>query len=276
MSSQAEYWNEIGGPSWAEGQVQLDAQLGPFGELAIAAARIGTGEAVLDIGCGCGGTTAEIAELVGPSGRVVGLDLSAPMLARARERLVGPPVDLVLGDAATTPLPARAFDVLFSRFGIMFFEDPVQALDHLRASAKVGGRVGFVVWQALEQNLWVTVPARALAGLVEPPPLGGRGEPGPFSMSDGDHLEGTLRAAGYRDVELAGESLDLAIGGGLPVDAAATFALDHGPLRRVLAMASDEVRATAVERIADALRAFETPSGVRLPAAVWVVTARAT
>src|SRR5262245_28309639 len=124
MTSQAEYWNEAGGAAWVDGQAQLDAQLAPFGALAMEAAAIRSGEVVLDVGCGCGATAVELATLVGTSGRVVGLDVSAPMLERARERVSGLPVELLLGDAATYPLPPASFDVLFSRFGVMFFEDP--------------------------------------------------------------------------------------------------------------------------------------------------------
>ena len=273
MISQAEYWNDTAGLGWVEAQVQLDAQLGPCGELAMMAAAVEPGETVLDVGCGCGGTTLELAALVGPAGRVVGLDLSAPMLARARERIVAPNVELVLGDAATTPLPPGGFDVLFSRFGVMFFDDPVAALAHLRRALKAGGRAAFVVWQPLEVNPWVTVVAEAIAGLVELPSLGGPDEPGLFSMADGDRLRRTLSSAGYVDVELAGERLDMAIGGGLRADEAAAFSIDHGPMRRGLATAPDHVRAAAAERVAAALRAFDTAGGVHLGGAVWVVTA---
>lgn len=274
MSSQAEYWNDAGGVSWVDGQAQLDAQLAQFGALAIEAAAVESGEVVLDVGCGCGATTEELALLVGASGRVVGLDVSAPMLARARERLSGRPVELLLGDAATVALPARSFDVLFSRFGVMFFDDPLAAFAHLRGALKPGGRVAMVVWQSLSANAWVTVPVAAVADMVEPPALGSAGEPGPFSLSDPDGVLAMLRAAGYTDVDLTGHEMDITVGGGLPLQAAVEFTLEHGPLRRVLASASPEVRAAAADRVAVALSAYNGPSGVRMPAAVWVITAR--
>jgi SAM-dependent methyltransferase len=274
MSSQAEYWNDAGGASWVDGQALLDVQLAQFGALAIEAAVVQSGEVVLDVGCGCGATTEELMSLVGTSGRVVGLDVSAPMLARARERLAGRPVELLLGDAATFALPARSFDVLFSRFGVMFFDEPLAAFAHLRGALKHGGRVAMAVWQSLSANAWVTVPVAAVAGIVEPPALGSAGEPGPFSLSDHDGVLTMLRAAGYSDVDLTGHELDITVGGGLPLQAAVEFTLDHGPLRRVLASASPEVRAAAADRVAAALSAFDGPSGVRMPAAVWVITAR--
>ena len=276
MSSQAEYWNDAGGVSWVTGQAQLDAQLAPFGTLAIEAAAIQPGEAVLDVGCGCGATTEELAALVGSSGRIVGLDVSAPMLERARERLSGKPVELLLGDAATFALPAGSFDVLFSRFGVMFFDEPQGAFAHLRGALKVGGRVAMVAWQSQSANPWATVPIDAVADIVEPPALGGAGEPGPFSLSDHDALLALLRGAGYTDVDLTGHEVDITVGGGLPLPAAVAFTLDHGPVRRVLSTASPEIRAAANERVTAALSAYDGPSGVRMPAAVWVITARTT
>jgi SAM-dependent methyltransferase len=275
MPTQSEYWNAEAGRSWVDAQEQLDAQLGPCGALVMSATALQPGEAVLDIGCGCGGTTADLARAVGDDGRVVGVDISAPMLARARERVTAPNVELILADAATAPLPAEAFDVLFSRFGVMFFEDPVAAFAHLRGALRPGGRVAFAAWQPLEVNPWVTVPDAAIAGLVEPVPLGGGGEPGPFSLADRDRLRRLLLDAGYVDVGVAAEELEMLIGGGIHAAEAAAFSIDHGPLRRALATAPGEVRAAAAERITAALADHDSPEGVRLGAAMWVVTARA-
>ena len=276
MTSQAEYWNDAGGVSWVDGQAQLDAQLAPLGALAIEAAAVQPGEVVLDVGCGCGATTEELTSLVGTSGRVVGLDVSAPMLERAGERLAGKPVELLLGDAATFALPAHSFDVLFSRFGVMFFEEPLPAFAHLRGTLKLGGRVAMVVWQSPSANAWATVPIEAVSDIVEPPALGGAGEPGPFSLTDRDAVLTMLRAAGYTDVDLTGHEMDVTVGGGLPLPAAVDFTIDHGPVRRVLASASPDIRAAARERVAAALSPYDGRLGVRMPAAVWVVTARTT
>ena len=130
-----------------------------------------------------------------------------------------------------------------------------------------------VVWQSPSANPWATVPIEAVADIVEPPALGGAGEPGPFSLSDHDGVLTMLRVAGYTDVDLTGHEVDVTVGGGLPLPAAVAFTLDHGPVRRVLASASPEVRAAATERVAAALSPYDGPSGVRMPAAVWVITA---
>jgi SAM-dependent methyltransferase len=274
VSSQAEYWNEDGGLAWVDAQVQLDAQLAGVGALAVHAAAVRSHEVVLDVGCGCGATTAQLAALVGPSGRVVGVDLSAPMLARARDSVTEPHVEFVLGDAGSVPLPAQAFDVLYSRLGVMFFEDSVAAFAHLHAALKPDGRLSVVVWQSLAENEWVTVPANAVADLVELPPLGGPDEPGPFRFGDPGRLRSTLGAAGYVDIEVVGHRIGLPVGGGLPQEEAAWFTVDHGPLRRVLASASAAIRASAAERIAAALSPYVTPTGVQLSSAAWVATAR--
>jgi ubiquinone/menaquinone biosynthesis C-methylase UbiE len=274
MSSQTEYWNDAGGISWVVGQEQLDLQLEPFGVLAMNAAAVQPGEVVLDVGCGCGATSLELAARVGASGRVVGLDLSAPMLERARERGAGLPIDFLLGDAATHPLALGSFDVLFSRFGVMFFDEPSRAFAHLRSALKQDGRVAMVVWQSIAANPWVSVPIAAVADVVEPPALGAVGEPGPFSLADPEHLAELMRDAGYADVELEGHDMEMTVGGGLPLEASVEFTVEHGPLRRVLASATPEVRAAAADRVADELSRYDGPSGVRMPAAVWIITAR--
>jgi SAM-dependent methyltransferase len=274
MSSQAEYWNDAGGISWVVGQEQLDLQLEPFGARAMDAAAVQAGEVVLDVGCGCGATAIGLAARVGASGRVVGLDLSAPMLERARERARGLPIDFLLGDAATHALAPGSFDVLFSRFGVMFFDEPVAAFAHLRGALKRDGRVAMVVWQSLAANPWVSVPIAAVADVVEPPALGAAGEPGPFSLADPKHVATLLRDAGYTDVDLEGHDMEMTIGGGLPLEAAVEFSIEHGPLRRVLASATPQVRTAAADRVADALSRYDGPSGVRMPAAVWIITAR--
>jgi SAM-dependent methyltransferase len=274
MSSQTEYWNDAGGISWVEGQEQLDLQLEPFGALAVDAAAVQTGEVVLDVGCGCGATSIELAGRVGATGRVVGLDVSAPMLNRARERASGLPIDFLLGDAATHALVPGTFDVLFSRFGVMFFDEPSTAFAHLRTALVRGGRVSMVVWQSIAANPWVSVPIAAVADVVEPPALGAAGEPGPFSLADPDELATLLRAAGYADVDIRGHDTEMIVGGGLTLDAAVEFTVHHGPLRRVLTAATPEMRAAAADRVADALSRYDGPTGVRMPAAVWIVTAR--
>ncbi len=216
MPTQAEYWNEAGGSSWVAGQEELDAQLAPFGALALEAASFRPGEAVIDVGCGCGATTIAIAARVGETGRDRrARRLGADARALRHERISEPNVELVLGDAATAPLPDASFDAVFSRFGVMFFDDAGATIRDLRAALRPGGRMALVVWQDLTRNPWITVPAAAVEGLVKPLVLGDSDEPGPFSLGDPDHLRTLLETAGYSDVDLTGHELAMTIGGGL-------------------------------------------------------------
>ncbi|HYZ33803.1 MAG TPA: methyltransferase domain-containing protein, partial [Crenalkalicoccus sp.] len=149
------YWNGPAGRSWVAGQERMDATFAPLTEVALALAAPRPGERVLDIGCGCGGTLLALADRVGSAGEVLGLDVSAPMLARAAERAAGlPQVRTALGDAAAHPLPPAHFDLGFSRFGVMFFRGPVGAFRHIRAALRPGGRLVFICWRALAENDW--------------------------------------------------------------------------------------------------------------------------
>jgi SAM-dependent methyltransferase len=272
--TQFEFWNEAGGQSWVDGQRELDAQLAPFGALTLDAAALRAGETVLDVGCGCGTTTVQLADGVGPSGRVVGADISEPMVARARATVNAPNVEFLLGDAASMPLPEHAFDVLFSRFGVMFFDAPVAGLAHLRSTLRPDGRVAWVVWQPAEVNEWVTVPLGAIADVVEPVPMGDASTPGPFAFGDPDYVRRVMGDAGYADIRITPRAVDFVVGGGLPYDESIDFLVEYGLLRHVLGSATPPVRAAARDRLAEALESYEQPDGVHMASAVWMVTAR--
>src|SRR5881628_2723223 len=158
-------------------------------------ARIGAGERVIDIGCGCGDTTIALARRVGPAGLVLGIDVSAPMLARAADAAREAGVAHVRfehADAQTHRFPAQAFDVLYSRFGVMFFSDPAAAFGNLRTALRPGGRLGFVCWQAVPENPWIAVPLEAAAQHMALPPPPAPGAPGPFSFADPERVRRIL------------------------------------------------------------------------------------
>ncbi len=170
---QQRFWNEHAGPTWVRWQDALDRQIRPHGDLALEALAPAPGESVLDVGCGCGDTSLELARRVGDKGAVLGVDLSAPMLERARARAVEagmPQLRFEQVDAQSGELGAAAFDALFSRFGVMFFEDAPSAFGNLARALRPGGRLAFVCWQPPSENPWVTVPMAAVAPLLTLPP----------------------------------------------------------------------------------------------------------
>src|SRR6185503_11565956 len=183
-AEQIKYWNETAAPKWVEYQAVLDTQLEELGRLAMERARLVPGERVLDVGCGCGATTRALAARVGARGSAHGVDISAPMLARAAEltRAAGVGnVRFTNADAQTYAFEPGGADVLFSRFGVMFFTDPPAAFTNLRRALRPGGRVAFVCWQPLAENPWLLVPLSTAAQHIQLPPPPAPGAPGPFA-----------------------------------------------------------------------------------------------
>ena len=173
------YWNSAGGRRWVERQQSQDIVLGPILQATLERAQLRQGERVVDIGCGTGASSIALAERAGPSGQVLGVDVSAPMLARAAERLPpGAPVKFVRADATTYRFESAAFDLLFSRFGVMFFAEPVRAFANLRTALKPSGRLAFACWRKFDENPWLQVPLRAALEHVPPLPRPGPEDPG--------------------------------------------------------------------------------------------------
>jgi len=271
---QIEYWNATAGPKWVEQQEGLDAQLRPLGEILIA--RLGDlkGRRVLDVGCGCGEHALAVARRVGRHGAVAGVDVSEPMLARARERAaLVPNVSFVAADAQTAAFSAP-FDVVTSRFGVMFFSDFAAAFTNLAAALVPGGRLGFVCWQPIEMNPWMHVPMKVVARLVEPPSPPPPGSPGPFGLDDEARIRGALGAAGFVDVALEDVREPQNVAGAKTLDDAVSFLMIAGPAAAALKGAPPDVRARVAASMREALAPFAGPSGVVLPAASWIVTAK--
>lgn len=269
------YWNGPAGLRWVSEQAVLDRMLEPFGRATLARAAVATGERIIDVGCGCGTTTLLLAQATGPTGAVTGVDISAPMIAVAREALRGlPHVQLVEADATTLRLDAPA-DLLFSRFGVMFFPDPAAAFANLVSLLRPGGRLAFVCWRPLAENAWASVPFVAANRVVgNATPLDASG-PGPFSFADPGIVRGLLEGAGLTDVALEGFDHGVVLGESL--DEAVEHALFAGPAARLLADADAATRARAREAVRTELaqRATQaTNEGVSLGAATWLVTAR--
>jgi SAM-dependent methyltransferase len=274
-AEQRAYWNEQAGPLWVQMQERMDAQIAAHGARALAQLNARPGERVLDVGCGCGDTALAIARAVGASGRVLGLDISAPMLARARERAAAAGLanaSFELADAQTHALPAGAFDALFSRFGVMFFEDPAAAFTNLARALRSGGRVVFACWQPVAANTWVAAPMAALGSVLPLPPPPAPGAPGPFAFGDTEHVRAILAKAGFGEIAFRSEQLPMAM---KSVDDAAAFLTEMGPASRAIREAGggDALREKAQAAIRTAIAPHARNGRVELPSAIWVVSA---
>jgi SAM-dependent methyltransferase len=271
--SQLEYWNGAPGQKWVRNQAIMDASLADATAGLFACAAIAPGEKVLDIGCGSGETSLMAAAAVGPQGTVTGLDISKPLLELARRRAEGVAnLRFIEADASAHPF-TPAFDLLLSRFGVMFFDEPRAAFANIRKAAAPGGRIAFVCWRALSENEYAAMPFEIAKPLMPPLPPPNPHAPGPFALSDPDRLCGILAEAGFRDIALG--KLDGAMRMGTTAEEAGIQATSLGPTARSLALFDDAVRARVLAAVTDAFRAYPVTDGhITCRIACWLVTAK--
>ena len=277
-TDQAERWNSGEDLAhWLDNQARYDRMNEPFTALILDAAAFRPGAQVLDVGCGCGGTTLAAARLIAP-GQGVGVDLTRPMLARARARAEAAGLGNAVfqqGDAQVHPFGPARFDTVISRFGTMFFADPVAAFANVRSAVRPGGRLIFVCWQPLAANQWLLVPGAALAEHLPPPGFGSGDGPGMFAFADPDRVRPILAAAGWRDIEITSEPRSILVGGGGSVDDAVEFLRTGSMGRMMLAGADADTVDRAVASVRAALTPYADAEGVHLDAGVWLVQAAA-
>lgn len=264
--------DELRVAAWAEVREALELQLAPLGQRALAAIAAHPGESVLDIGCGGGETTLELARAVAPDGTVTGIDLSAAVL-RFAERAAKDckQVRFVHADAQLFAFEPASFDAAFSRFGVMFFTDPTGAFLNIRRSLKPNGRLAFVCWRSLEENLLDFLPLKAASDHLPPQPAPDPDAPGPFAFADPGRMRGILEGAGFEEIAITAH--DEQVGSG-DLDTMLAVCSRVGALGKIL-RENPELRAAALPAVRSVLAAHDGPAGVRLNAAIWVVTARA-
>ena len=277
-AEQIEAWNEGIGKAWIAHLDALDRQIAPLGEAAMAAAAVKRGDSVLDIGCGAGQTTIEIARQVGETGWAHGVDVSGLMISAAgiaARKNAALNVSFEIADAQTFKFRPAAYDIAYSRFGVMFFKDPVAAFINIRSALKPNGRVTFCCWRLSAENPLMSVPLQAAADLLPPPdgPPGDPHAPGPFAFADPDRVRAILGAAGFTDISI--EKWDGLMGPN-PGDDAIRITTDLGPLGRRLTevQADASLRLRVREAVRHGLRDFISADGtLRAPGAGWIVRA---
>jgi ubiquinone/menaquinone biosynthesis C-methylase UbiE len=275
-ADQIAYWNGPNGQRWTDRQASQDVLLAPVSELLIDRIAPKAGDRIVDIGCGCGATSIALAKRVAPDGFVLGVDISAPMLARARQLAPkGLPLDFAQADATVYPFEPQSFDLLVSRFGVMFFAEPVVSFANLRKALRPQARVVFACWREPRENPWMMAPLQAVYRHVPRLPQTGPEDPGPFAFASEERVKRILSEAGYAGIamEACNIALDIAIGRGL--DAAADAALEIGPSARALDGHPPEVRAAARASVRELLAPHARGETVPLPGSIWIVTAKA-
>lgn len=277
-AAQIAYWNDRAGATWTEFQERLDKLFEPITALALDAAAPALGERVIDVGCGCGATVLALAGRVGATGHILGLDVSEPMSTRARQRIAASAIghaEVVVSDAALHAFPRGDTDLLFSRFGVMFFADPVAAFANLRRAMRPGGRLLCVAWRPLADNPWFSVPLEAGRALLAPQPPSDPDAPGPFAFANRERTLGILSSAGWREVHLTHHDVPMKFADAGQFEQASEFATRMGAMARLLADVDADVRETVRLAVAEALKPYDGPDGINLTGSIWLLSARA-
>jgi SAM-dependent methyltransferase len=272
---QRRYWANEGQQQYQQHGDRFEAMVAPFGHVVLDAAQLRPGNQVLDVGCGYATTTIDAARRVTPSGRALGVDLSAAMLQTARRRVAATGLDhvaLLEADAQVHAFDPESFDAVISRFGIMFFDNPQAAFANLARALRPGGRLTFACWQDPLKSEWVATAIGAVVPLLGgPPQLGTPDTPGPWAFADGDRLERLLAAAGFRDVHLEPVTRPQRIGN--DVADAVGFVMSLPETHQLFAGAPEDTVAAAAAAVGAAFTPHAGPDGLVLNASAWLVTA---
>lgn len=273
---QKKTWNNEQAVDWIAWKEPLEWMLRSLTDSIISHAGLKGGERVLDVGCGCGDTMLDLLARVGMSGNVTGIDISEPMLQVALNRVRNfgyTNYSLINNDAQTVEFPEQSFDLVFSRLGIMFFEDPVSAFKQFHKALKPGGRIEFVAWQDADKNEWIREPQAAVAKVIQLPDPEPPRSPGLFAFADPDYVREILEAAGFANIDIDPLESTFTIAGGSNIDKAIHFMEQVSPLRHTLEGLSEPQRNNALLTLTDCMRSHMADQGVRMGYAAWHVRA---
>jgi len=273
-NEQAALWNGRAGRAWVDAQESLDRLFTPFEHLLVNEVRAAHGRRVLDVGCGTGATTLAIARALGTEGGCTGADISEPMIAVARARAgrEGAPASFVCGDAQRHPFEPASFDMIVSRFGVMFFDSPVQAFSNLLNAARGGAKLRAIAWRGAAENPFMTAAERAAAPLLPNLPARKPGAPGQFAFADRDRIASILEESGWAGVDIRPIDVECT----LPESDLMGYITRLGPVGLVLQDETDERRrAQVVATVRAAFEPYVRGSGVRFTAACWMIGAEA-
>ena len=279
-ATQIEFWNGETGQNWVSHDALMEAMLQPLGEAVMDSLSLKPGEHVLDIGCGCGHTSLSLADRVGAEGSVTGIDISAPMLAvasqLATEHNAGhKSVQFLEADAQTHRFTPESYDAAFSRFGVMFFEDPVAAFTNIRASLRPSGRLAFCCWQPRAVNPFMTVPAMAALELLPAPPEIPPRTPGPFAFEEADYVAEILTEAGFEHVAVTPLRQPLTFGRGMSLEDIVERLVEIGPIAQMVREAPEDLQQPVRDKVVDAVAPFyQAGAGMTLEGQFWLVTAK--
>ena len=273
--NQRDFWSGKGGDIWVERQNAMDTMLSPLGEAALNKLNLNEGENVLDIGCGCGHTTLNIAKRISPDGQVTGLDISEPMLKRAKESANEMSISNAsfnCVDVQTDDMGEEVYSAAFSRFGVMFFEDPVAAFCNINKSLITGASLSFVCWQSPALNPWQSLFIEAVKKYVDLPSPPRR-SPSPFAFMESEYVSSILEESNFQNIMIEGHEAEVNMFSGRSLSDSVKDYISINPV--VSGMLKDSTEQEKTEIINSAIEAFSpyySAKGLMFPSATWLVT----
>jgi len=273
---QRQFWSGAGGDVWVNKQREMDIMLNPLGDRVIERLDLKSDSKIIDIGCGCGATTLEIAKKI-IQGEILGVDISEPMLDKATETAKEMSLSNIafeVKDVQMDVMPQNYFDIAFSRFGVMFFEDPFEAFKNIHSSLKEDGLLSFVCWQNASLNPWQSLSIQVIKEFLDLPAPAPK-SPGPFAFEDKTYLEDILRESGFKGLEILDNREDIIMFSGKSIREACEDYLTINPVvTEMLKNSKPELTEEILEALVIKFSNFHQNDGLLFPSATWIVSAK--